>query len=165
MANARAFLGAHPMEGDFKMKRFILAALALIMAVGLQPRSASAQASNTSAFPFLTWWGHGQDPRLTAAGIGIGIGTGVGGYYLTQTHGNPGHMRMTTLGAYGVTTGACIVATPFIYTVAVNRPLTYREVYMGMADCVVPFIGSYLVNVYLPHNMLYDGVNGKLVRY
>jgi hypothetical protein len=148
------------------MKRFILAALALIMVVGLQPQSASAQPTNsTSAFPFLNWWGHGQDPRLTAAGIGIGIGTGVAGYYLTQKHGNPGHMRMTTLGAYGVTTGACIVATPFIYTVAVNRPLTYREVYMGMADCIVPFIGSYLVNAYLPHSMLYDGVNGKLVRY
>jgi hypothetical protein len=150
------------------MKRFILAALALILVVGLQPQSASAQPTNntsTSAFPFLNWWGHGQDPRLTAAGIGIGIGTGVAGYYLTQKHGNPGHMRMTTLGAYGVTTGACVVATPFIYTVAVNRPLTYREVYMGMADCIVPFIGSYLVNAYLPHNMLYDGVNGKLVRY
>jgi hypothetical protein len=35
---------------------------------------------------------------------------------------------------------------------------------MGMADCIVPFIGSYLVDVYLPHNVLYDGVNGKLVR-
>ncbi len=148
------------------MKRFILAALALILVVGLQSQSASAQpSSNPSTFPFLNWWGHGQDPRLTAAGIGIGIGTGVAGYYLTQKHGNPGHMRMTTLGAYGVTTGACVVATPFIYTVAVNRPLTYREVYMGMADCIVPFIGSYLVNAYLPHNMLYDGVNGKLVRY
>jgi len=150
------------------MKRSILAALALTMAVGLQPRAAQAggaQSTSTSAYPFLNWWGHGQDPRLTLAGIGIGIGTGVAGYYLTQKHGNPGHMRMTTLAAYGATTGACVVATPFIYTVAVNRPLTYREVYMGMADCIVPFIGSYLVNVYLPHNMLYDGVNGKLVRY
>ncbi len=148
------------------MKRFILAALALIMVVGLQPQSASAQpTSNTSAFPFLNWWGHGQDPRLTAAGIGIGIGTAVGAYALRQKHGNPGTYRVTALGAYGITTGACMVATPFVYTVAVNRPLTYREVYMGMADCIVPFIGSYLVNVYLPHNMLYDGVNGKLVRY
>jgi hypothetical protein len=150
------------------MKRFIFAAVALAMAVGLQPQAAQAQ-TNTPTWgnwnSFMSWWGHGQDPRLTAAGIGIGIGTGVGGYFLTQKHGNPGHMRVTTLQAYGITTGACLVATPFIYTVAVNRPLTYREAYMGMADCVVPFIGSYLVNQYLPHNMLYDGVNGKLVRY
>jgi hypothetical protein len=145
------------------MKRFILAALALIMAVGLQPNAAQAQDNNTFG-NFFSWWGHGQDPRLTAAGIGIGIGTGVGGYFLTQKHGNPGKMRVTALGAYGITTGACMVATPFIYTVAVNRPLTYREVYMGMADCIVPFIGSYLVNAYLPHTVLYDGVNGKLVR-
>ena len=142
------------------MKRFILAALALTVAIGLQPRAAQAQNAvpawgNSSSF--LDWWGHGQDPRLTAAGIGIGIGTGVGGYFLTQKHGNPGHARMTTLGAYGVTVGACMVATPFIYTVAVNRPLTYREVYMAMADCIVPFIGSYLVNQYLPHTALYDG--------
>jgi hypothetical protein len=147
------------------MKRYILAAVALMMAVGLQTNAAQAQntTANWNANSFFSWWDHGQDPRLTMAGIGIGIGTGVGSYFLTQKHGNPGKMRVTALGAYGITTGACIVATPFIYTVAVNRPLTYREVYMGMADCVVPFIGSYLVNAYLPHTVLYDGVNGKLV--
>ncbi len=151
------------------MKRFIVAAMALGLAMGLPAKAAQAQGPAPAPAwgngGFLNWWGHGQDPRLTFAGIGIGIGTGVGGYFLTQKHGNPGHMRMTTLGAYGVTTGACMVATPFVYTVAVNRPLTYREVYMGMADCIVPFVGSYLVNAYLPHNVLYDGVNGKLVRY
>lgn len=145
------------------MKRFILAALALTMALGMQPKAAQAQ-DTYGSWNFLSWWGHGQDPRLTAAGIGIGIGTGVGAYLLTKKHGNPGTTRVTTLGAYGITTGACMVATPFIYTVAVNRPLTYREVYMGMADCIVPFIGSYLVNAYLPHTVLYDGVNGKMVR-
>jgi hypothetical protein len=153
------------MEGEsFKMKRFVLAALALIMAVGAQPKAAQAQDNYWNSNSFLSWWGHGQDPRLTAAGIGIGIGTGVGAYALRQKHGNPGTYRVTALGAYGITTGACVIATPFIYTVAVNRPLTYREVYMGMADCIVPFIGSYLVNAYLPHTVLYDGVNGKLVR-
>jgi hypothetical protein len=153
------------MEGEsFKMKRFVLAALALIMAVGAQLKAAQAQDNYWNSNSFLSWWGHGQDPRLTAAGIGIGIGTGVGAYALRQKHGNPGTYRVTALGAYGITTGACRVATPFIYTVAVNRPLTYREVYMGMADCIVPFIGSYLVNAYLPHTVLYDGVNGKLVR-
>ncbi|HZC55627.1 MAG TPA: hypothetical protein VE396_06205 [Xanthobacteraceae bacterium] len=147
------------------MKRTVLAALAVILAIGLQPQAARAQSANTNWHPFLNWWGHGQDPRLTAAGIGIGIGTGIGAYFLREKHGNPGTYRVTALGAYGATTGACIIATPFVYTVAVNRPLTYREVYMGMADCFVPFIGSYLVNAYLPHTMLYDGVNGKLVRY
>jgi hypothetical protein len=145
------------------MKRFVLAALALIMVVGLQPRPASAQSSNNSATPFLSWWGHGQDVRLTLAGMGIGIGTGALGYYLTEKHGNPGHMRMTTLGAYGVTTGACIIAYPFIGTVVLNRPLSYREVYTGFADCVVPFIGSWLVDRALPHTALYDDVNGKPV--
>jgi hypothetical protein len=152
------------------MKRLIIAALALTMAIGLGPKAAQAQGPAPAPTwgwgngSFLEWWGHGQDPRLTAAGIGIGIGTGVGAYLLTKKHGNPGRTHVTALGAYGITTGACLVATPFIYTVAVNRPLTYREVYMGMADCVVPFIGSYLVNAYLPHTVLYDGVDGKLVR-
>jgi hypothetical protein len=139
------------------MKRFLLAALAMALALGLHPQAARAQSSTTSAYPFLNWWGHGQDPRLTAAGIGIGIGTGVWGYFLTEKHGNPGHARMTTLGAYGATTGACIIAYPFIGTVVLNRPLTYREVYMGLADCIVPFVGSYLVDTYLPHTALYDG--------
>lgn len=139
------------------MKRYILAALVVIVAIGLQPRSASAQSNSASAYPFLTWWGHGQDPRLTAAGMGIGIGTAVWAYFLREKHGNPGHARMTALGAYGATTGACIIAYPFIGTVVLNRPLTYREVYMGMADCIVPFVGSWLVDQYLPHTALYDG--------
>jgi hypothetical protein len=149
--------------GVFKMKRFILAALALIMAVALQPQAARAQSADANWNAFLNWLGHGQDPRLTAAGIGIGIGTGVGGYFLTQKRGNPGHIRVTTLGAYGITTGACIIAYPFVGTVVLNRPLTYREVYTGMADCFVPFVGSWLVDHALPHTVLYDGVNGKLV--
>jgi hypothetical protein len=155
------------------MKRFIFAAVALAMAVGLQPQAAQAQ-TNTPTWPtwtwgngsFLNWWGHGQDQRLTAAGIGIGIGTGVGSYFLGKKTGHPVAIHhLTALQVYGITTGACLVATPFIYTVAVNRPLTYREAYMGLADCVVPFIGSYLINQYLPHNMLYDGVNGKMIKY
>jgi hypothetical protein len=139
------------------MKKPILAVLALLLAIALQPQAARAQDTNATWNSFLLWWGHGQDPRLTAAGIGVGIGTGVAAYFLTQKHGNPGHARVTTLGAYGITTGACMVVTPFVYTVAVNRPLTYREAYMGFADCIVPFIGSWLVDKYLPHNALYDG--------
>jgi hypothetical protein len=139
------------------MKRILVAGLALMLVLGLQPRAASAQPNNASPYPFLNWWGHGQDPRLTLSGIGIGIATGIAGYFLTEKHGNPGHARMTTLGAYGVTTGACIIAYPFVGTIVLNRPLTYREVYMGLADCIVPFVGSWLVDQSLPHTALYDG--------
>jgi hypothetical protein len=141
------------------------------MAIGLQTQTASAQVSPATATAtanwnaFLNWLGHGQDPRLTAAGIGIGVGTGVASYFLTEKHGNPGVRPVTTLGAYGITTAGCIVAYPFIGTIVLNRPLTPREAYMGMADCIVPFVGSWFVNTYLPHTAWYDGLPEKAARH
>ena len=31
-------------------------------------------------------------------------------------------------------------------TVVLNRPLTYREAHILIADCVIPFVGGWLVN-------------------
>lgn len=147
------------------MKRFIIAALAVVLLVGLQPQAhAQTYNWNNNWNAFWAWWGHGQDPRLTTVGIGLGIGTGVAGFLLTEKHGNPGHHTMTTAAAYGVTTLGCVVLYPMIGTVVLNRPLTPREAYTGMADCVVPFIGGWLVDAVLPHDAWTDGKPPKPAR-
>jgi hypothetical protein len=137
------------------MKRSILAVLALALAIGLQPQAARAQDNGWNAF--WAWLTHGQDPRLTGVGIGIGIGSGVTSYFLTEKHGNPGVRSMTTLGAYGVTAAGCVFVYPFLGTIVLNRPLTPREAYVGMADCIVPVIGGWIVDASLPHTAWVDG--------
>lgn len=139
-----------------KRRSFIVAA-ALVALIGLQPQVARAQDNTWTWDKFWALITHGQDPRLTYVGIGLGAATTAGGILLTQKHGTPPHRPVTDLGAFGITTGACIVAYPFIGTVVLNRPLTPREAYIGMAECIVPIIGGWFVDTYLPHTAWYDG--------
>jgi hypothetical protein len=141
------------------MKRTIVAALALIFAIGLTPQAARAQDNSWNTF--WAWLMRGQDPRLFWGGVGIGIGTDVAGYYLTKKHGYPAHRPMTAWAAYGVTTYGCAVAYPFVGTFLLNRPLTPREMYDGVGDCVVPFIGGMIVDAMLPHDPWTDGTPPK----
>ena len=145
------------------MKRTIVAALALIFAIGLLPQTARAQDNNGNAF--WAWLTRGQGPRLFWGGVGIGIGTDVASYYLVKKHGTPPHRPMTAGAAYGVTTFACAVAYPFVGTWLLNRPLTPREMYDGVADCVVPFVGGWIVDAMLPHDAWTDGTPPKPVRH
>jgi len=141
------------------MRRLILAALALVMVIGLQPQAARAQDNGWNAF--WTWFSHGQDPRLTTASIGVGIGTGVASYFLTEKHGHPGVRHVSFGTAYGITSYACAVVYPFVGTIALNRPLTPREMYIGVGDCILPVIGGWLVDTYLPHDAWTDGTPPK----
>jgi hypothetical protein len=143
------------------MKRIILAALTLIVLVGAQPQAArAADAPCNNAL--LNMLGHGQDCGLFWGGVGIGIGTGIASYYATKKHGFPAHRPMSIGAAYGITTFGCAVATPFVGTFLLNRPLTPREMYVGVGDCIVPFIGGYIVDNYLlPHDAWTDGTPPK----
>jgi hypothetical protein len=138
------------------MKRFVVAALALVMVIGLQPQAARAQ-DNNSWNTFWAWLSHGGDPRLAVGGIAIGAGTTVASYYMTKKHGYPPHRFSSVGAAMAVTTYACAVVTPFVGTVLLNRMLTPREMYIGVGDCIVPFIGGWLVDTYLPHDAWTDG--------
>jgi hypothetical protein len=143
------------------MKRIILAALVLMALVGLQPQAAHA-ADKPCDNAFMNMLGHGQDCRLWWGGTAIGIGTGVASYYATKKIGFPQHRPMSVGAAYGITTFACAVATPFVGTFLLNRPLTPREMYVSVGDCIVPFIGGYIVDNYLlPHDAWTDGTPPK----
>jgi hypothetical protein len=136
------------------MKRTIVVALALVFALGLMPRAARAQDNNWNIF---TWFSHNQDPRLTAVGMGVGAGAAVADYLMVRKHGNP-PVRHASFGtAYGVTAFACAAVFPIVGTIVLNRPLTPREMYDGVGDCVVPVIGGWLVDSWLPHTAWIDG--------
>jgi hypothetical protein len=144
------------------MRRLLLAGLALVIAIGLQARPARAQSNAWN--DFWTWINHGQDPRLTWVGIGVGGAATAAGYVMTKKHGNPPVRHVSVGTAYGVTTFGCMVVYPMVATVVLNRPLTPREAYIGMAECAVPFLGGWFVNAILPHDAWTDGLPQKTAR-
>jgi hypothetical protein len=146
------------------MKRLLLAAVAAAFMAGLQLQPAYAQAqTQPQAYgwngwnSFWAWWSHGRDPRLTAVSIGVGAASTAAS--LAATHHHHGHFgNGVFISAWAVTSGLCAVVYPMVGTVVLNRPLTPREAYVGMADCVVPFIGGWLVDAALPHDAWTDGL-------
>ena len=133
------------MEGEFKMKRivYILALLAAVF--GMQSQSARAQ----DATPNWNWIYGRQDPRLWATGVVVGLGATAG--YIAWRHQRGTSTtslqsgRITPLAAYTLTAIGCAAAFPIVGTLVVNRPLTTREAYTGIANCIVPFIGGWWV--------------------
>lgn len=63
-----------------------------------------------------------------------------------------------------MTAAGCIALYPIIGTLVLNRLLTPREAYVGMAECVVPVIGGWFVDAILPHDAWTDGTPPKKVR-
>lgn len=149
------------------MKRFLFAAVALALMIGLQPQAARAAGPNDTACSngLMNWLAHGQDCRLFWGGVGIGVGTGVAGYYLVKKHGTPPHRTMSAASAWGITTYACAVAYPFVGTWLLNRPLTPREMYIGVAECVVPIVGGWVVDRVLPHDAWTDGTPVRVAHH
>lgn len=147
------------------MKRTILAALALVMMIGLQPQAARANDTTTGTNPFWTSLFGSPNPALATPGIGLGLAAGLTSYFMTEKHGNPGVRHWSYGAAYGVTTAGCMVLYPIIGTVWLNRPLTPREAYVGMANCAVPIVGGWVVDRILPHDAWTDGTPVKPARY
>ena len=153
------------MEGVLTMKRLLFAAVAVAFMAGLQLQPAHAQAqAQSQAYgwnswnSFWAWWSHGRDPRLTAASIGVGAAAAGASYAMVKKHGNPPVRHVSYGTAYGVTTFGCMVVYPMVATVLLNRQLTPREAYVGMADCAVPIIGGWIVDSILPHDAWTDGL-------
>jgi hypothetical protein len=134
------------------MFRHLLRAAALILAIGLQSQAVRAQDNPILDFLF----GH-QDPRLTATGIGIGIASAGASYAMVHKHGVPATRIASPGFTFAVTAFGCAVVYPIMGTIVLQRALTPREAYTGIAGCVIPFVGSWLVDQALPHTAWYDG--------
>jgi hypothetical protein len=89
-----------------------------------------------------------RHPGVQAASIGVGAAS-TAGFFALQGWSLKGHHRSGALGSTGaavVTTAGCLALSPIVGTVLTQRELTYREAYGLFADCVIPFIGAWLVD-------------------
>ncbi len=86
------------------------------------------------------------DKQLIAPNVAVGVGM-TGAYFALRNQGGGGH-RITKLGALGLTTVGCMALAPIVSGAVVQRELTRREVHVMMADCVVPFVGGWVMNAY-----------------
>ena len=88
-----------------------------------------------------------DDPRLTVTGVAVGAGTTAGYLALRDWRWrNPSHPKVSNTGAVALTTVGCMALSPIISTIVVQRELTLREAYVMTADCVIPFVGGWLMN-------------------
>jgi hypothetical protein len=118
------------------MKKMLSAvALAATLAMLLAP---GARAGDFQLFP--------GDPRLIAPGVVVGAAT-TGAYFAIRNQGGSPH-RITELGAFGLSTVGCMALTPIASGIVVQRELTRREVHEMLANCIVPFVGGWLVDAY-----------------
>ena len=87
------------------------------------------------------------DHRLTAVSIGVGAGA-TAGYFAFDDWSLKwrGVHGVTSLGAWGLTTVGCAALSPIVATAVLNRPLTFREAHILVANCVIPVVGGWLVN-------------------
>jgi hypothetical protein len=132
------------------MKRHICILATLIAFIGLQSQSASAQSDANWGWIFGR-----QDIRLVATGIAVGAGATAAYIALRR---EPIAVRPPPGAAYGLTTIWCAGAFPIVGTLVVQRHLTTREVYVGIANCAVPVVGGWLVEAAFRGQPWYEGV-------
>jgi hypothetical protein len=93
-------------------------------------------------------WRSPADERLNAVSIGVGAASTAAFFAFNDWHWkwNSSRHGITALGAGVLTTVGCGALSPIVATAVINRPLTYREAHVLIADCIIPFIGGWLVN-------------------
>jgi hypothetical protein len=102
------------------------------------------------------------DPRLILPSLGVGAAT-TGGYFALRNQGGGVH-RLGRAKAWGIATIGCMALTPIVSGIVVQRELTRREVHVMLADCVVPFIGGWVMNAYFDRYPERDSVPPPVVR-
>ncbi len=76
------------------------------------------------------------DPTIDATAFWVGAVSGGAGLAWNANVGT----------VYGVTSFGCAVVSPMVATVALKRPLKYREAHILIGSCIIPFVGGWLVN-------------------
>jgi hypothetical protein len=88
-----------------------------------------------------------DDPRLTVSGFAVGAGMTAGYFALRDWRWkDPRNAKVSGGAATVITTVGCMALSPIVGTIVVQRELTLREAYVMTADCVVPFVGGWLMN-------------------
>jgi hypothetical protein len=89
----------------------------------------------------------GDDTRLTATGFAVGAGMTAAYFALRNWRWKePRNAKVSNGGATVITTVGCMALSPIVGTIMVQRELTLREAYVMTADCVIPFVGGWLMN-------------------
>ena len=87
-----------------------------------------------------------DDPRLFWSGLAVGAGMTAGYFALRDWKWkDPPNAKVSNGGAMVITTVGCMALAPIVGTIVVQRELTLREAYVMTADCVVPFVGGWLM--------------------
>jgi hypothetical protein len=135
------------------MKRQLCILAVLVAFLGLQSQTARAQSDTNWGWIFTQ-----RDFRLTVVSTAVGLGATAG--YFALRH-EPIAYRPPTGAAYGLTTIGCAAAFPIIGTLVVQRALTTREVYVGVANCAIPVVGGWLVEAAFRGQPWYEGVGPR----
>lgn len=100
---------------------------------------------------------HKDKAALRATEIGVGAATtalyfGINDWNWKWDAARAG---VSQAGAIAGTTFACAAVSPMVATALLKRPLKYREAHMLMAGCVVPVVGSWLVEKAYDNHILW----------
>ncbi len=140
------------------MKKTILGMFLLVATIATTGQSAHAGGLRHISTPFDTLFTPVYaDQRLAAVSLGVGAASTAAFFAFNDWNWkwNSSRHGITALGAGVVTGVGCAALSPIVGTAVVNRPLTYREAHMLIADCVIPFIGGWLVNAAYNNHVLW----------
>jgi len=127
------------------MKRFIALFAAAIAAVALTCSSADAH-----------WRKNDQRVKAVEAGAAVASTVAFGsaiGWSWTK------HSASYNWGAYGYVTAGCVLLSPIVATVVLNRPVTPREFWTLTGSCIIPIVGGMIAE------SIYDANNPPPVRH
>src|SRR5262245_34993320 len=128
--------GQHRWGLRTEMKRWLGIVTVLIAAMGLLCQNAEARVLKRNQ----------DDPRLFWSGLAVGAGMTAGYFALRDWKWkDPAHAKVSSGGAAVLTTVGCMALAPMVGTIVVQRELTLREAYVMTADCVIPFVGGWLM--------------------
>jgi len=119
------------------MKRTVAIVASAIAALALSCSAASA---------------HGTKKKVRAVEVGMGVASTVAygsiiGWSWTK------HSSRFNWGAYGYVTAGCVVLSPIVASVVLQRQVTAREFWSMTGSCVIPIVGAYVAEA------IYDANN------
>ena len=100
---------------------------------------------------------HKDKVVMDATSIGVGAGMTAAYFALNDWNWKWDSARngITATGAFAITTIGCAALSPFVASAVLKRPLKYREAHELIAGCVIPVIGSWLVDQAYDHHILW----------